>query len=386
MAADVDVRFGIVALVTALSTMSVWAADAAAGRLIYQNGAGTAQGCAAGGCHGPSPLANQRNVLAAANDPQRITLAMLSDRGGMGVFLSFLSAGDIADVAAYIGAVEAGEPTSGVSPSPVALRFPPTLAGGRSAALTVLLTNVSLSPLTVGPVVFPNDAGFVPDDSAGACARVPQRLPVGAACALGVVHAPSRGGRQEALLDVAVEANGRTGTLVVPVSGDALLPGQVAPSLSLSAEAVHFGAVDAQAPAITQRLELVNPGERPLRLSAPQVTGVAFAVLPSARPEDCPTAGTRTLAAGERCSVGVRFAPPALGPHLGRLRLVAQTVDDATPVEVSAALDGVAEVRTAASDGGGGCTAVTHGRDPGLALLLVAAVVVALWRAKGRRA
>lgn len=386
MAADVDVRFGIVALVTAMSTVPAWAADAAAGRLIYQNGAGTAQGCAAGGCHGPSPLANQRNILAAANDPQRITLAMLSDRGGMGVFLSFLSARDIADVAAYIGAVEAGEPTSGVSPSPAALRFPPTLVGVRSAALTVLLTNVSTSPLTVGPAVFPTDAGFVPDASAGACALTPKLLPVGEACVLGVVHAPSRGGRQEALLAVAVEANGRTGTLVVPVSGDALLPGQVAPSLSLSAEALHFGVIDAQAPAIAQRLELVNPGERPLRLSAPQVTGVAFAVLPSARPEDCPTTGTRTLAAGERCSVSVRFAPPALGSHLGRLRLVAQTVDDATPVEVSAALDGVAEVRTAASDGGGGCTAVTHRRDPGLVLLLVAAVVVAIWRAKGRRA
>ena len=70
-----------------------------------------------GACHGPDPRLNLLRIRRGANDAARIESAIAGNRGGMGFLAAHVDSRDVADIAAWIGAVVDG-------------RIDPTVASG----------------------------------------------------------------------------------------------------------------------------------------------------------------------------------------------------------------------------------------------------------------
>lgn len=103
-------RLAFCALLLSPLAATAQAADAANGKLLYQQSQGGIA-CANSICHGSNPAANLNSAMAGANNPDLIDQAVQNNAGGtMGAAVKFSKA-QLADIAAFIANPDGG--TSG---------------------------------------------------------------------------------------------------------------------------------------------------------------------------------------------------------------------------------------------------------------------------------
>lgn len=177
-------------------------------------------GVACSDCHGPA------YIFKAASSAAAISGAISADRGGMRTLQSMLSAGQIADIAAYVAqaappttpplALPPGSPPPAPAPAPAPVTPPPagtgpaitpkpamfssTEVGKYSTTLGIQVTNSSTSTLTFAiPALVPpsgSSSEFVPTSApSGTTNCLPGgQLAPGTSCSFGVQFAPLAAG------------------------------------------------------------------------------------------------------------------------------------------------------------------------------------------------
>jgi len=177
-------------------------------------------GVACSDCHGPA------FIFKAASSAAAISGAISADRGGMRALQPMLSAGQIADIAAYVAqaappstpplALPPGSPPPAPAPAPAPVPPPPsgtapaitpkpamfssTEVGKYSATLGIQVTNSSTSTLTFAiPALVPpsgSSSEFVPTSAPSGTTncRPGGQLAPGTSCSFGVQFAPLAAG------------------------------------------------------------------------------------------------------------------------------------------------------------------------------------------------
>lgn len=430
--------WAMLALGLAQAAQSAQAADALNGKTLYLNGpASGGTTCAA--CHGPSPANNVNGILAAANNPSVISSAFTANRGGMGtLFNGKFTAAEIADLAAFIGNPNVtAAPAASVAPASlsfggatvgqdsallattlsnsgsaalnigsiavgganggdfrvsggscasgaalaaganctVQLVFRPTVAGARSAALsishnatggsssvalsgtgnavaqatlalsanaldfgavltnapaqrTLTLTNGGQAALTFSAIGLSGaQAGLF--TLGGTCAAATP-LAVGASCTVLVQAQPTSAGAFAASLNLA--SNASNSSVAVGLSGTASAP---APAIAANPSAVAFGAQAVGAAAALQQVTLSNRGNVALAIGSIGVSGAASITINGG---NCGS----TLAVGASCTVPLNFAPTVAGDAAATLLVRSNAADLSVAVTASGTAAAVA--------------------------------------------
>jgi hypothetical protein len=139
-------------------------------------------------------------------------------------------------------------------------------------------------------------------------------------------------------------------------------------------QSFDFGAADVNGTSPTHHITLTNTGANAATVTAATFSG-PFALQADAG--GC-AAVPFTLQPGTSCDLVVRFTPVGAGDASGSLALAA---DGGGAWNV--ALSGKGNVQTVQAPqnaGGGGCSSITNGNDPVLALLVVLSFGVLGWR------
>lgn len=99
----------LAAVFVGLVAVEAGAADLVRGGVLYQNTRTAPLSCGDNGaCHGPDPRQDVYQIRRGANDAARIESAIARNRGGMGFLETHVDERDVADIAAWIGAVVEG--------------------------------------------------------------------------------------------------------------------------------------------------------------------------------------------------------------------------------------------------------------------------------------
>ncbi|WP_308936681.1 choice-of-anchor D domain-containing protein [Duganella radicis] len=290
---------------------SAQAADALNGKSLYLNGP-TSGGSTCAACHGPSPANNVSGILAAANNPSVITNAFAANRGGMGtLFNGKFTTAEIADLAAFIG-----NPNVTAAPAaslaPASLSFTGTTVGQSSAALSTTLTNTGNAALNISAI---GVAGANSGDFAitgGSCAAGAS-VAAGANCNVQVVFTPAAAGARSASLNFSHNATGGGSSVALGGTGNAV----PAATISLSANALNFGALVTGSASPAQTITVNNAGQAPLTFSGIALSGANASIFTLGG--SCAT--STPLAAGASCTVTVLATPTAAGAFAASLNL-----------------------------------------------------------------
>lgn len=250
------------------------------------------------------------------------------------------------------------------------LAFPDTQVGSSSAAHTVTLANGGTAALKVTSLVLNGaQAGdFVLGGSCGANATVSPS----SSCAIDISFRPAGTGQRSATV-VLMTDTGSQFTLALGGTGVAV----PMPTLTTNPQAFDFGAADINGTAATHRITVTNAGSNPATL-----TGATFAGPFALQPDSSGCAAFPfTLAPGAACDMVVRFAPTSAGGANGSMTLAASG-----GLQLAVALSGsgnvpvVAVAQAPQNAGGGGCSSITGGNDPVLAMLVLVSIAVLAWR------
>lgn len=191
-------------------------------------------------------------------------------------------------------------PTSaGVSPTPV---------GSEAGPMTVLLSSTGNTPVTVEAVEWTagdsSQFKIVGDDCVG-------EIAASASCSLEVNFAPTELGAQEATLAVSANAPGGPWTVVFSGTGTA------EPELGVAPGNHDFGGLAVGAESPVQTFTVESAGATPVTIGTPSLVGsgaAEFAIVD----DECVG---ETLAVDGTCTIGVRFAPSAIGDAAAELQI-----------------------------------------------------------------
>ena len=360
--------------------------DAERGATLYLQAPMNLASCVS--CHGPDPAASRNNLLRAAGQPQ-VLLRTLNSIGAMGYLRDALTETDIADLAAYLGRVQAA--ISGpLDVWPRTLEVGTLALGGSSPEQVLRLRNGGTAALTLPTPMLAPALG----DSFTLTHDCPAALPAGATCTARLRALGLRFGVATSALRLGPGGAVVLGTSV-HVRDSREGPFGVLAWEGATADRLDFGAVPV-GQSVTRVLSLRNTGGAALSLGVSTLTGPgtgSFVV-----GGDCQLA--TVLAPGQSCTTTLRFAPGAAAPaeallqwradatHPPSLRLDGAGV--AVPPPVAGIGDGGG---TGAGTGsGGGCAAAPAGLraadkvDPSLPLLAALALtVLALRRRRGQQ-
>ena len=265
--------------------------------------------CADAGCHTPDPTANIKLNSKCTTSVATCAAAIMAASHGvvpeMAIF-SNLSATDTADIAAYILSPNAPA-LLGVSAS--SLTFSATAVNASAPAQTLTVNNNGLANLTVTSAAL---AGTDPGDFTATNNCTATVIP-GKTCTISVGFKPTASGARSATLAIASNGGNQTVTLSGTGSGS--------PTVSLNAPVggltypdTTVGAPPSDAtnmPTVT----LTNTGAGALNISAITVSNDFVRDL----------AGTcspnTAIAAGQNCTLVVKFSPTAAGARSGSLTI-----------------------------------------------------------------
>jgi Abnormal spindle-like microcephaly-assoc'd, ASPM-SPD-2-Hydin len=193
-----------------------------------------------------------------------------------------------------------------VTLSPAELSFGEQLAGTRSDAKAVTVTNTGAGPLSIS--TFRLTGVDATDFAQGAaCPVSPDTLASGASCTIYVSFDPSGAGAKSATLAVGDDAADSPQT--VALSGTSVSE----PQVILAPDRLSFGSVTVGEASAAQTVTLSDTGGGPLHLGSVGVTGAAG----FSQTNDCPA----TLSVGSSCVLTVTFAPTVEGPRSGSLTI-----------------------------------------------------------------
>ncbi|PDW02486.1 choice-of-anchor D domain-containing protein [Candidatus Viridilinea mediisalina] len=189
---------------------------------------------------------------------------------------------------------------------PSSLDFGGQAVGSRSAAQLVTLRNDGWMPLIVSDLSFP--ATF--SRHGGSCpSQLPFSLERDAQCSLGIVFSPTREGRHQG--ELLLTSNSVDNPVTVALRGT----GQIA-AASFSPDILSFGLQQVGTQSQPQQLMLTSSGTAPLELTEIVIEGDFVRTGGT-----CPTSFPANLAAGQQCSLELRFAPSTATRTRGLLSL-----------------------------------------------------------------
>ncbi len=215
--------------------------------------------------------------------------------------------------------VAAPAPVASVSSS--ALTFASTAVGARSVAQTLTLTNSGNAPL--GPLGWSTLGDF--SAAAGTCS-LGNSLAAGASCTISLTFAPTAVSSASGRLTLTHNAS--PSSTIVTLSGAGIAA--PAPIALINVSTLSFATTSVGASSAVQTVTLSNSGNAALVLSTLTSANAAFPITGGS----C-TAGL-SVAAGNSCTVIVRFNPSAVGASTGTLVLA----HNANPNSNSVALMG----------------------------------------------
>ena len=190
-----------------------------------------------------------------------------------------------------------GNGTGPLSLAPNSVEFNSQMVGTSSAPQTVTGTNQGTVSINISNIAI-SGAGFV--ISGNSCGT---SLGVGSSCTVSVTFAPSAAGDASGTLTFTDSAIGSPQSVS--------LQGNGTPSVTLSPGSLNFGTVTYGSTSAAQTVTLTN--HQSVAVSFSSIAASAnFAVAGN-------TCGT-SVAAGAKCTVGVKFSPNAVGTFTGTLR------------------------------------------------------------------
>ena len=193
-----------------------------------------------------------------------------------------------------------GQTAGALTPSPASLNFG-SVEVGSNQALTETLTNSGGSSVTVTQVS-PTGTGYSVSGLS-----LPLTLPAGQSQGFSVTFTPSAAGNSSG--NLAITSNASNASLNVPLSGNGLAPGSLAPSPS----SLSFGSVQV---GNNQQLSetLTNSGGVNVNISQASVGGTGFTMSGLNPP--------LVLTPGEHYTFTVTFTPPSPGSDSGSVSIV----------------------------------------------------------------
>ena len=346
-------------LLLASGPAAALAADAVRGARLYLQLPADVPSCAS--CHGADPAGNRNNILRAGDQPQ-VLLKALGAVSAMGYLKPVLSDADLADLAAYLGAVTLARGRSDQAFWPRTVDFGTLVPGAASPLVPVRWRNLSSHPVSA-PVVQLVDGRFeIAHDCRGLVAP-------GADCQVSLRALAARPGDLVDALRFGVEPVAVVG-VAARVRAEPL-PVWVA---DVPSGVVDFGRLAAGERA-TRTVTLRNAGTAAGAVGAATLTGPGSHAFEWA--DGCALAGE--LVPGQACTLSLEFRPGTDGASTALLQwrgdgTQPQTLElrgqgVAAPVEVPPTPP------PAGGTGGGGCAAGPPARtgDITLAALLLSA-------------
>jgi cytochrome c553 len=250
------------------------------------------------------------------------------------------------------------------------LAFPETQVGRSSAVRTITLSNSGSAALKITSLVL---GGAQPADFVlgGTCAANAAVAP-SSSCAIEIGFRPTGPGQRAATMVLMTDA-GSQFTVGLGGSGVAV----PVPALAVNPQSFDFGDATVNGTAPTHRITVTNTGANPAVLTGATFTG-PFAL--QADSTACP-AFPLTLQPGTSCDLVVRFTPVGAGDASGSMALAADGGNPTTvPLSGKGNVVAVQAPQVPQNVGGGGCSSITDGKDPVLALLVVLSLGVLGWR------
>lgn len=307
---------GVLALGGALAATPVQAADPVHGSTVYRG----ASPMACTSCHGTNIAANQNKIKNGANNASRIQSAINGGTGGMDVYISTLTATDVADIAAYLAAQLGGY----ASLSATSLSYAST-AVGASSTQSVTLTNNGVAALSITSITVSGThaADYVVTGSSTCSAGA--SVAAGGSCSVQVAFGPSAAGVRSATLNIAQSATAPSTTVSVSLTGTA-----AAPALQLSSTSLNFGSATLGTTTATQTLTLTNSGAVPLSLSSIASGSSEFAVTSGGT-----CSMSASVAAGGSCTVALNFTPGIAGARSATLSIASNAPGSPTAVALA---------------------------------------------------
>jgi Right handed beta helix region/Abnormal spindle-like microcephaly-assoc'd, ASPM-SPD-2-Hydin len=173
-----------------------------------------------------------------------------------------------------------------------------------SAAQTVLVSNISASPITVSRIAV--SGPFVLTGTA-----FPKTLNTGESITLNVSFTPSASGTANGNLNIISTAKNSPSTVTLKGSGVSSSSSPLA--LNVSPASLSFGSVALKATSSAQSVSVSNSSSNAIAISNIEVSG-PFALTGSALP--------KTLSSGQSMTLDVSFTPSASGTASGSLNIV----------------------------------------------------------------
>ena len=305
----------ILTTLTMLASNCVSAQDINNGRALYITPFVSGQfSCSNGQCHGPTPANNQNKIQVAADDPDRIALA-ISQVAQMAFLKTKVTGPQLADLAAYIGnpGGVTGSPTATLAP--VALNFPSTTMGSSAPSQQFLINNTGTAALNVSEVSS-NNPEFSLVSSCGSIAA-------GDGCNVSVGFTPAAAGNRSGTITVSHNATG--GSSTVALTGTGALAAQ--PGIQLAPSSLDFGSVIVGSFSGGLTVGVNSVGTAPLVITAISDGRPNFVVLGGTCVVGTP------VAAGGSCTIVLRFAPVSEGVQSRTINISHNA--NATPVAVN---------------------------------------------------
>lgn len=365
--------------VALLMPLAAQAQDASRGAQLYLQLPGVAS-CVS--CHGPDPSQGRNNLLRAADQPQALQKA-LSTVGVMGYLKPLLADADVADLSAYLGAVQrAAAADSPVALWPVTVEFGGLALGSVSPVQTVVLRNLQTAalPISAPQVIGPAATSLLVDTDC------PAALPPASECrvrlrAQALAAGPSAGALRF--------ASGSVPPWIVGMSFTARGDAVGVLSADLAQPSLDFGRPAPSEP-VLRSFRLLNHGSAAATLGVISITGpgrTAFRIEAATNGPEPNCAAGLTLAPGAACAMRLGFAAGIAGDFRAALQWRGDATQPANVelrgVVVASPASPPAPAPTAPngnppseSPGGGGCASAPAVRrvDPALPLMVMAAL------------
>jgi hypothetical protein len=297
------------------------AADAAAGKVLYESGNASVRTCTGSGCHLSLPARGATTVAGISN----LISFYIANQAGMNLAYSGkLSSSQIDNIAAYLLNPNAAPVAAA---SPLTLGFTSATVGSTSAqTLAVSLSNSGNAPLLISTIgLSGTQAGsFAINTAASSCANG-LSIAAAASCQVNLGFKPTLVGNNLATLTIVHNAG--TSTVALSGTGNAV----PVPTLSLSAASLDLGSATVGTNATAKTLTVTNSGQAALNLSSIALSGTNAAAFSTSG--GCSTA--TALAAGTSCTLNLSFSPTSVGAQSASLVLQSNASNGAQTVSLA---------------------------------------------------
>ena len=198
--------------------------------------------------------------------------------------------------------------------SAASLGFPAQSIGSASSSQQVTLTNTGNAPLSVSGIAVTGD--FIQANNCGSV------LSPSSSCSITVIFIPTVAGARTGTLTITDNSGNVAGSIqTVQLTGI----GQAVPVVTLSTNTLTFSGQTVGTSSAAQVVTLTNSGSAPLNITGVTSTG-DFAQI-----NNCPT----SVAAGNSCTIGVAFAPTAVGNRFGSISIADNAVSSPQTITLS---------------------------------------------------